>query len=368
MIIYLCPIHGKGAKAKKIPSLLLKLDISKAFDLVSWEFLLKLLQFRGFGRRWCGWIAALFLATSTKVLVNSMLSDVIHHRKGLRQGDPLSPLLFVLVMDCLGRLMDKAQTDGVLAPLGQQQLRHRASIYADDVMIFIKPAEEDIQAVTQILDVFGGATGLHTNLAKSKILPIRCDGLDMNPLQHAMGCQLATFPCTYLGMPLSDKKLKKNDLQIIIDKLAKKAASWKGKWISIDGRLILVKFVMAVMPIYQLLAIDFPKWTMKQIEKLQRAFLWAGSDKVSGGKFLVKWTQLCQPIRYGGLGIPNLSLQGTALKMRWLWLNKTDKEKPWQGLPVPSSPEALAIFKALTTSLLAMDQAFYSGMIIGCKV
>ena len=80
-----------------------------------------------------------------------MLSDKIIHHQGLCQGDPISPLLFVLVMDCLGRIMDKAQSLEVLAPLGQQQIWHRASLYADDVMIFIKPARHDVHAVTQIL-------------------------------------------------------------------------------------------------------------------------------------------------------------------------------------------------------------------------
>ena len=70
--------------------------------------------------------------------------------------------------------MGCANDAGILAPLGSQPLKFRTSIYADDVMIFIKPAAEDIQAVMQILDVFGGATDLHTNLAKSKILPIHC--------------------------------------------------------------------------------------------------------------------------------------------------------------------------------------------------
>ncbi|CAM0873946.1 unnamed protein product [Alopecurus aequalis] len=200
----------------------------------------------------------------------------------------------------------------------------------------------------EILKLFGNSSGLHTNLQKRKVLPIRCDDIDINPLLQILRCQQDTFPCTYLGMPLSDKKLRKVHLQSIIDKLDKKAAGSKGRWISIDGRLILVKFVMAAMPVYQLLAIDNPKWTQKVIEKIQWAFLWTGTDTVCGGKCLVKWSQLCYPLQLGGLDIPNMQMQSQALKLRWLWQSKTEEDKPWLGLPIPCSPTILSLFQAST--------------------
>ena len=91
----------KCLRQKKFPSLLLKIDISKAFDTVAWEFLLQQLQHRGFGAKWRGWIAALLLTTTTRILVNHELSDPISHHRGLRQGDPLSPPSFWLQCDVL---------------------------------------------------------------------------------------------------------------------------------------------------------------------------------------------------------------------------------------------------------------------------
>lgn len=340
---------AKTLRQKKIPSVMLKLDITKAFDSVSWEFLLKLLQGLGFGPKWRGWISALFFSASTRILVNSKCTQQILHRKGLRQGDPLSPLLFVLVVDCLGRLMDKAQRNNILSPLGNQLVKHRASIYADDVIIFLKPEMHDFGVVTEVLKLFGEATGLITNLAKSKILPIRCDGLDLTPLQLALGCQLASFPCTYLGMPLSDRRLKLIDFQDLLDKLIKKIAGWKARWISSTGRMVLVRFVLSAMPIFMLLAVHQPKWVIKQIDKLRRAFLWSGSDAVCGGKCLVRWTQVCSPISVGGLGIHDLQAQGRALKVRWLWQSITDPDKPWQGLQLPVDKHVKALFIACTS-------------------
>ena len=105
-------------KRKKIPKLLLKLDISKAFDTVSWQFLLEVLQAWGFGNRWRGWISLLLSTASTRILLNGQPGAPIEHRRGLRQGDPLSPMLFVIVMDVPNRLFAKAQLSNVLEPTG----------------------------------------------------------------------------------------------------------------------------------------------------------------------------------------------------------------------------------------------------------
>ena len=105
-----CYVNGmaKAFRKSKTPALMLKIDIQRAFDTVSWEFLLELLVARGFGRKFTNCLAALLRSASTKVLVNGELSERISLQRGLRQGDPLSPLLFVLVMDCLAALFDKA--------------------------------------------------------------------------------------------------------------------------------------------------------------------------------------------------------------------------------------------------------------------
>lgn len=156
------------------PALLLKLDISKAFDSVSWEFLIKLLAYRRFPRRWVAWIAMLPHTSSTRILVNQALSEPIDHRRVLRQGDPLSPLLFVLVMDCLSSLLFVTESEGLLLPVGSPPIRHRTSLYADDAMLFLNPSGRDSVVAASILQLFGNATDLAINLSKSKLYNIRC--------------------------------------------------------------------------------------------------------------------------------------------------------------------------------------------------
>jgi len=343
---------AKALKQKKIPSLLLKLDISKAFDTVSWEFLLQLLQHRGFPQGTCNLLSILLQTSSTQILVNGELSEKLLHRRGLRQGDPLSPLLFVLVMDCLARLFSRAHDSGLLQPLGNQQLTYRTSLYADDVMIFLKPAEADLLAAHRVLSLFGEATGLHPNFNKSSLIPIRCEELNINTLLPILDCPLGSFPCKYLGMPLSDSRLKRDDYQPIIDSLISKFSGWKIGWIAIAGRLVLVRVVLSAIPTFQMLAIAHPKWLDKIINRIRRSFLWVGECTATGSKCLVRWSSVCRPTENGGLGIHDLAIHGHALRMRWLWQNQANPDKPWHGLPFPSDTTTKSLFIASTRIII----------------
>jgi hypothetical protein len=144
----------------------MKLDITKAFDSVSWPFLVEVMRILGFGQIWCDIISGLLKSSSTQVLLNDTPGDRIEYRRGLRQGDPLSPMLFILVMDVLGYMIQRAAEENLLQPLARRALQHRISIYADDVVIFLKPSSGDIDIILDLLYLFGNASGLRTNVQK----------------------------------------------------------------------------------------------------------------------------------------------------------------------------------------------------------
>lgn len=258
---------------QKRSAVMLKLDISKAFDSVSWAFLLEVLAHRGFGDKWRSLLSNLLSTSSTRILPNGEPGDVIRHQRGLRQGDPLSPMLFIIVMDVLTTMVLKAEALELLQPLASRQHGHRMSVYVDDVALFISPRDQDMSTVKRILDIFGSASGLHTNMAKSSALPIQCPEPVKEQVREAMNCQIATFPCKYLGIPLTLQRLTAADLQPIIDKIADALPAWKASLLGKSGQLILVRAVLTAIPIHVLLAIDVPRWFVKEIDKYRRRFL-----------------------------------------------------------------------------------------------
>lgn len=166
----------------------------------------------GFGRRWREWISALLASANSSVLVNGVRGASFKHRNGLRQGDPLSPMLFILAMEPLQRMLQLATQAGLLRPINNTA-KLRISMYADDAAIFANPDSNEMQAIQQILEIFGEVTGLKINLAKCAAYPIQCHGIDLQEVMQHLPCEIKSFPCTYLGLPLSIRKLKKADVR-----------------------------------------------------------------------------------------------------------------------------------------------------------
>jgi len=129
----------KKMHREKTPALCMKLDIHKAFDTVNWSYLLDVLRALGFGTRWCEWVSMLFRTATSRVLINGLQGPSFHHARGVRQGDPLSPMLFILAMDPLQRMLELATHNGAISPLPSTFARWRASLYADDAAIFLNP-------------------------------------------------------------------------------------------------------------------------------------------------------------------------------------------------------------------------------------
>jgi len=170
--------------------------------------LLSLLQHIGFPVKWRDWIAAILSTSSSQILLNGIPGQPINHGKGLRQGDPLSPLLFILAIDPLQRLLNLATEAGILSKLGRNKMRLRTSMYADDAAIFLRPIKEEVTALKHLLQLFGEVTGLRTNIHKSSVVPIRCENLDLDDILCDFLAQHTSFPIKYLGLPLAIRRLR----------------------------------------------------------------------------------------------------------------------------------------------------------------
>lgn len=225
----------RNLNASKKPTLFFKLDIARAFDSVSWEYLLELMQNMGFGPRWRNWICLLFSTATSKVVLNGDQGECIAHRRGLRQGDPISPYLFILAIDPLQRLLHLATEGGQLTNIGSRHARLRTSLYADDAAVFLNPVQSEVDVLITMLRDFGKATGLHVNLGKSLVAPIRCQEVDLDDVLRSFSGARASFPLTYLGLPLTPGRLRKVHFQPLQDKIKGRLSGWKPSLLYMGG-------------------------------------------------------------------------------------------------------------------------------------
>jgi hypothetical protein len=121
------------------------------------------------------------------------------------------------------------------------------------------------------------------------------------------------FLIRYLSLQLALRPLTKAQWQPILDRVIDFLPAWQRGLIAREGRLMLIKTIVAAKPVHQMLVAEAPAWVLEEINKWQRAFFWVAKDHVSGGKCLVAWDAICKPYEFGGLGVKNLRLQGLAL-------------------------------------------------------
>jgi hypothetical protein len=158
-------------------------------------------------------------------------------------------MLFLLAMEPLHRLFQRAQQDGLISSLSRGCDSFRASLYADDASVFIKPTEQEVQVTDCIIEIFAQASGLVTNMTKTVFFPIRCEGINLDFLtQH--GRSISNFPCHYLGRPLHYGKLPRAMLYQLIQKIGNRLPGWKRSYFTYPGRELLVKTVLSSLPTY----------------------------------------------------------------------------------------------------------------------
>jgi hypothetical protein len=332
---------------RKEPGVQLKLDLARAFNSLSWAFLFEVLEKLGFPASVRQWIAIALRTASTKITVNGVPGRKISHARGLRQGDPLSPLLFVLTMEVTTALLKKVVDLGVLSPIGNCTAAQRISIYADDVVIFVKPTVQDLVAVRELLALFGEASGLQVNYRKTF-----GDTHQSWGVRRGTGCCSPTVCCHALPNQVlgpAARPAPAHQSEVAADArcncphctcLATRNDRPAGKT---DSAQISPCGASG----HHLLVPEAPCWLFDEVDKWFRGFFWNAKDRASGGQCLVAWNQVCKEFEHGGLGVKNLRLQGLALRVRWEWLRRTDPDRPWQGLPPFSDAQAREVFDKL---------------------
>lgn len=163
--------------------------------------------------------------------------------------------------------------------------------------------------------------------------PIPCSDNMVATVQQIFPCMVSPFPCKYLGIPLFIMRLRRAEEQPLVDSIAARIPTWKSGLLTHAGRVLLTKVTLSAILVHISIACYLSAWAVNQIDKRRRAFLWAGTESVSGGKCKVAWTVVCRPTCLGGLGVIDLRYFGFALRLRWEWLRRSQPERCWARLP-----------------------------------
>uniref|UniRef100_A0A2N9GI39 Reverse transcriptase domain-containing protein n=1 Tax=Fagus sylvatica TaxID=28930 RepID=A0A2N9GI39_FAGSY len=288
--------HGFGSFQRSLNATFLTLIPKKANAI-------KIRDFRPINL-WTRWIAYCISTIRFSVLINGGPEGFFGSSRGIRQGDSLSPLLFVIVMEALTRMMSKAVEGGLLSgfqvgSMDSHLVRVSHLLFTNDTLIFSDAKPDHIFNLRLLFTWFEAVSGLKINLNKSEMVPV---GKVPN-LEDLAG---ANFKSKSISDP-------------ILEKMGHKLSGWQRMYLSKGGKVTLIKSTLSSLPTYFMSLFLNPASVALRIDKIQRDFLWGGMGE--GKKFhLVNWSHECQPLKMGGFGVQNLPLLVDGLLERLMGL------------------------------------------------
>lgn len=302
------------------PKITLEVDIAKAFDSVRWDFVLSTLQAYNIPEKFIGWVRKCICTPSFSLSINGVSAGYFKGKTGLRQGDPLSPILFVMMMNILSLMLNRAASLGSFEyHPGCEALQLTHLCFADDLLIFLKGTVQSLEGVFKILRDFENMSGLAVNIEKTSMF---CSGIDESVLlqiQNKFSLKPASLPIRYLGLPLCSKKLSVGDCDPLLVQIKAKMGSWSNKALSMAGRLTLISSVISGIVGFWTSAFILPNKVLRTVNSLCSSFLWHGTIGISTGA-KVSWLNLSVPKSEGGLGIRNLTSWNETCTLKLIWM------------------------------------------------
>jgi len=314
-------VHSMNKMTGKKGYFVIKVDLAKAYDMISWDFISRILSEINFPEALINVIIHSVTNVESNVKWNGAREDYFRPQRGIRQGEPISPYLFVLCMDKLSHMILHEVNQGKWKSIkvGRRGPEVSHLMFADDLLLFGEATEIQMQCATHILHQFCMLSGQRISNEKTNMFFSKNVSRGMREVL----VQLSRFRKThslgkYLGVPLLGRAPRKEDFQYIIDQLNSKLAGWKANHLSFAGRVTLVKSVIEAVPIYPMMTTYIPKRCIDEMQRIQRSFVWGDTD-TTRRHHAISWDIVTQPKCYGGLGLRKLDIMNKACIMKLCW-------------------------------------------------
>ncbi|CAA7399339.1 unnamed protein product [Spirodela intermedia] len=290
--------------------------MEKAFDRIEWSFLIKVLRCFGFTDDFIDLVDACVRENHFSLLVNGSSTPFFTATRGLRQGDPLSPTLFILVEEVLSRSLTRAINQGLIRPYYSKRgcpiISH--SLFADDAILFLNGCETSIRRLMSIISRYERAAGQLVNASKSSFMVGPSTPIEtIRRIQGLTGFSRGHSPFEYLGCPIFLGRRRIHYFDALVGKLRKKLAGWKLQLLSPGGRIQLIRHVLMSMPLHLLAVHEVPDTVLQTIRRICTSFLWDG--QLEGPP--------CRPTDEGGLGIRRPQDVLNMLQKKLVWRMRT---------------------------------------------
>ncbi|GJX45828.1 RNA-directed DNA polymerase, eukaryota [Tanacetum coccineum] len=243
------------------------------------------------------------------LVINGSPTEEFQFSKGLKQGDPLSPFLFILIMESLHlsfqRVVDAGMFKGF--KLGTSvNISHM--FYADDAVFVGQWCESNISTLVHVLECFYRASGLRINMSKSKIMGVYVDSDKVKRAAMKLGYLILKPPFLYLGLIVGGSMSRVHAWNEVVERVKKRLSKWKMKTLSIGGRLTLLKSVLGSMPIFHMSIFKVPSGVLRTLETI-RSHFFNGHDSNSKKASWVNWKKVLAPRKRSLLGVSILMLE-----------------------------------------------------------
>ncbi|GKC04288.1 RNA-directed DNA polymerase, eukaryota [Tanacetum coccineum] len=305
-------------KKTKKQAMFFKVDFAKAYDSVRWDYLLDVLQAFGFGPNWCRWIRGTFFSVRASILVNGSPTSEFSFFRGLKQGDPLSPYLFILIMEYVCTFLLSCIADGFFNGIKLKGPTISHLFYADDAMFIGEWSESNLKSIVTILNCFFLASGLKINIQKSQLLGVGVPRSSIAQAAAKIGCAVLHHQFRYLGVMVGECMSRRSAWDGLVHKLHSRLSKWKVKTLSIGGRLTLLKSVLGASPLYNMSIFKIPKGVLKDMEAIRSKFF-NGADSSERKITWIAWVKVLAAKKNGGLGVSSFFALNRALLLKWVW-------------------------------------------------